>query len=86
MKNYLKLPRWNEILIEIYKSQDRNNYCEKINRNIKGSLTYLREVVKLFAENNLIEISSENKIKRLIMTEKGKVITSALMIVKTELQ
>lgn len=85
MRNCLTLPRWNEILIEIYKTQDRNNYCQKLNRKIRGSLTHLRDMVRLLAKHNFIEINSGNKIKRLILTEKGKIITSALLVIKAEL-
>jgi predicted transcriptional regulator len=86
MKNHLRLPRWNDILLEIYKNQDRNNYCQRLNRNIRGSISHLREVVRLLAKSELINIERQKKIKRLILTEKGQKVTLAIMTIKSALR
>ena len=83
--NSLTFPRWNEVLVAIYNNNGKTSYCQRINRRVKGSLTHLRNIVKLLEKKSLIEIQSMKKIKRLVLTEKGKRVTVALQQVKEEL-
>jgi len=72
-------------LLEIYRTEDRNRYCEKLNRRIKASLTHIREIVRLLAKHSLIQIKPNHKIKRLALTERGKRVAALLQEIKLEL-
>jgi len=39
------MPRWNDVLVEIYNAMEQYRYCQKLTREVKGSLTYLREII-----------------------------------------
>ena len=82
----LYLPRWNDVLVEIYGSDNGNRYCQKLNRGVKGSLTHLREVVRLLEKYELIEIVPTKKIKQINLTEKGKRACINIMNLKSELK
>jgi len=82
----LYLPRWNDVLVEIYSSANGNRYCQKLNRGVKGSLTHLREVVRLLEKYELIEIVPTKKIKQINLTEKGKRVCINIMNLKSELK
>ena len=81
----LRIPRWHDVLLEIYKNTEKMSYCEKLNRRIKASLTHLREIVKLLAKHKLIKIVPSKKINLLAITEKGKRVASSILHLKTEL-
>ncbi len=81
----LKLPRWNEILIEIYKNKNNNKYSQKLNRNIKGSLSHLRAIVKKLEKRNIIKVTPNKNQKDLELTEKGEKIAIAVLTIKTAL-
>jgi len=73
------------VLVEIHKNKENNRYCEKLNRRIRGSRSYIRETVKLLAKNSLIDIKPLKKIKLLKLTDKGKKITDSIIQIRTEL-
>ena len=79
------MPRWHDVLLAIHKSRERNRYCEKLNRIIKGSRSHLRELVKLLARLRLIEIHPTRKIKLLALTEKGKKTVASIMQMRTQI-
>ena len=81
----LRLPRWNDVLLEIYKSGERNPYCEKLNRSLKASLTHIRDIVKSLAEHSLVEVKPNHKIKRLALTKRGKRVAVWIFQIKAEL-
>ena len=85
MPKFLKLPRWNDVLVEIFKNKEKNRYCDKLNKKIQGSRTHIREIVKLLARKRLIDIKPMKKIKLLRLTDKGKKITDSLIQIRTEL-
>ncbi len=85
MTHFLRLPKWNDVLLEIYRSPEKYRYCEKLNRSVKASLTHLREILHLLAANNLIEFIPSSKIKRIALTEKGKLVALLVMDVRTAL-
>jgi predicted transcriptional regulator len=85
MHHIIRLPRWSDILIEIYKSQETNRYCEKLNRRVRCSLTHLREVVRWLAENELITITPTSKVKQLELTDKGGRVAQYIIRMKLEL-
>lgn len=82
---FLRLPKWNDVLLEIYRSPEKYRYCEKLNRSVKASLTHLREILHLLAVNNLIEILPSPKIKRIVLTEKGRRVALSVMEVRNAL-
>lgn len=81
----LRLPRWNDVLLAIYKTRKENRYCERLNRNLKASRTHIRQIVKLLAQHNLIEIIETKKIKRLAITERGRKVIVAILQIRSEL-
>lgn len=85
MSNLLTLPRWNDVLIAIHNNNVKTSYSERIVRKVKGSLTHLRNVVKVLEQRSLIEIQPIKNFKRLVLTEKGKRVTVALQQIKEEL-
>lgn len=86
MISLIKLPRWGDVLMEIHKSQERYRYCEKLQKCVKCSRSHIREIVKLLANNNLIEIIPARKIKRIALTRKGQKIAIAILTIKSELR
>lgn len=86
MPEHLRLPRWNDVLIAIYKAQQRKPYCQRLNREIHGSLTHLREIVKTLAEQQLIEVYNGKKTKHIMLTEKGRQVTESLLNIKEHLR
>lgn len=86
MSSSLYLPIWIEVLVELYKAPDYKRYCQRMNQEVKTSMTHLRAVVKRLSEKSLIEIVPTKKINRIIVTEKGKRIAVAVQAIKSELQ
>ena len=86
MGGLLYLPKWSEILVEIYKAPEHSRYCQKINREVKASINHLRTIVKSLEEAKLIEIIPTKKIKRINVTEKGKRIVVCILNIKSELR
>lgn len=86
MPEDLRLPRWNDVLIAIYKAQQRKPYCQRLNREIRGSLTHLREIVKALADFQLIEVYQGKKTKHIMLTEKGRQVAENLLQIKDYLR
>lgn len=86
MSSSLYLPIWIEVLVELYKAPDYKRYCQRMNQEVKTSMTHLRAVVKRLSEKRLIEIVPTKKINRIIVTEKGKRIAVAVQNIKSELR
>lgn len=82
MVNKLRMPRWNDVLLAIYKSQDSGRYCQRLNRRVKGSLTHLRDIVQALARQKLIEVYNQKKIKRIRLTEKGQRVAVHILKIK----
>ena len=82
----LYLPRWNDVLVEIHNEVHGNRYCQKLIRRVKGSLTHLREVVRLLEKSELVKIVPTKKIKQINLTEKGRRACIHIMNLKSELQ
>lgn len=82
----LRFPRWNDILVEIYRSQDRGNYCQKLNRRIRGSLTHVRETVRILADEGMVEITSNEKAKKILLTERGRKVAESIMALRSEMK
>ena len=53
---------------------------------MKGSLTHLREIVRLLEKYELIEIVPTKKIKQINLTEKGRRASIHIMKLKSELK
>jgi predicted transcriptional regulator len=74
------------VLLEISQSPEQARYCERLNRKLKTSLTHLRGISRQLEIHQLIEIEKGNKIKHLILTEKGRRIAESLSNIKFELK
>ena len=72
-------PRWNEVLLQIYKSRDASRYGERLNRLVRGSRTHLRKVISMLERHQLIEIIPSKKIKRILLTDKGNRVAALLL-------
>ena len=83
MMNNLRMPRWIDILLAIYKSPEQHRYCERLNRSVGCSLTYFRNTVVLMAKHNLLEIQEGRKIKTLRLTERGHQMASSILAIKS---
>lgn len=81
----LSMPRWSDVLVEISKRAEIHRYCEKLNKGVKGSLSHLREIVKLLEKYDLIEIAPTRKIKKIMLTERGKRVSISILNIKSEL-
>ena len=79
----LRMPRWIDILIAIYKSPEQHRYCERLNRSVGCSLTYFRNTVALMAKQSLIRILEGRKIKTLRLTDKGHQVASSALAIKS---
>lgn len=86
MISTLRMPRWNDVLLEIYNTHPRYRYCQKLNRGVKASANHIRAIVRLLYENNLIEIVPTKKIRFIEITGKGKAIAVLLLKLRTELR
>jgi predicted transcriptional regulator len=80
------MPRWTDVLVEIYYAMEQYRYCQKLTREVKGSLTYLREIIKILEKHDLIEVVPTSKIKRIYLTERGKRVTLLILQIRSELK
>lgn len=85
MIKHLRLPKWNEIILEIYRNRRGFSYSQKLNRRVKGSIGYFGYMVKALASKNLVRIIPTKNIKRLELTDKGKKVASAISDIKSEI-
>jgi predicted transcriptional regulator len=85
MTTSIRLQRWNDVLLAISKSQNRHCYCERLYKAVRCSRTYMREVVSQLLDHELIAILPGKKIKRLVLTDKGKRVTLSLQTLNSEL-
>lgn len=85
MLYFLRLPRWNHVLLEIYRSPEGARYCERLTRRVKGSQSHLRDVVKMLERHRLIRIEPTSKVKKLTLTEKGRKVALHLLEVRAEI-
>jgi hypothetical protein len=85
MSNLLQHPRWHDVLIELHGNTRKKQYCQKLHRALKGSLTHLRAIVRRLAYSRLVEIQPTAKTKRLQLTDKGKRVAGFIIGMKTEL-
>jgi len=81
----LTSPRWHDVLLELRKSPDKERYCERLNRRVKASLTQVREIVRLLAQHDLIAIMPANKIKYLLLTDRGISVSGLLFEIRSVL-
>ena len=85
MKDKLRLPQWNAVLLAIYRSQESQRYCQRLSRKVRGSLTHLRNIVKRLASHDLVRIVPQQKIKFINLTRKGEQVASSIMRIKSVL-
>lgn len=85
MIQFIRLPRWQAVLIAIYGSRERDRYAERLYRRLNTSRSHVREIVKKLAIQSLIEISSARKTKLLTLTKKGERMAVSLMNLNAEL-
>ncbi|MBN4081221.1 hypothetical protein JYT44_02530 [Caldithrix abyssi] len=86
MISTLRMPRWNDVLVEIYNTHPKYRYCQKLNRGVKASTNHIRAIVELLDENNLIEIFPTKKIRFIKITGKGESVAILLLELRTALR
>ena len=82
MKGLLSLPRWSDVLLEVYKNPGKRKYCQKLNRNVKSSINHVRLLVQVLEKADLVQISPTSKIKEISLTEKGKGVAESIMSIR----
>ena len=85
MTSTIHLQRWHDILLAISKGRERYRYAERLYKKLGCSRTYFREVISQLLAEDLIEIIPEKKIKRLVLTDKGRRVTQSLQTLNSEL-
>ena len=85
MTEKLRLPRWNDVLVGIYKSPVRWRYSEKLNKIVKASRSHVHAIVKRLAFSKLIHISPRGNTKQLTLTGKGEKVSEAIIRLRAEL-
>ena len=83
MTNLLVLPKWFDVLIGIYKVPESRRYCQKITREVKSSINYIRATVRILEKAKLIRIIPTKKIKKIYLTAKGKNVLSSVLNIKS---
>ena len=84
MVRKIRIPRWQHILLVIYKSPERERYGERLNRIVQGSRTHLRVVLQGLVREGLITMKVRKNKKPVILTEKGERMAIALMELRSE--
>ena len=74
------------MLVEIHRAVERDRYCQRLNRRVRGSLNHLREIVRLLEMYGLIKVMPAGKINRIKLTDKGKRVTTCILKMKSELR
>ena len=80
------LPRWGDVLVQLLRTPVSKRYCQKICREVETSSNHVRAIVSRLAERHLIEIIPTRKIKRILVTDKGRKIALAFQTIKSELR
>jgi Mn-dependent DtxR family transcriptional regulator len=78
MSSELSIPLWNEVLVELSRTNEKDRYCERLNRRMKASRSHMAAIVKRLQENGLIAAIAAKKIKKLVLTEKGTKVARSL--------
>lgn len=85
MKEKLRLPQWNAVLLAIYRSQEDHRYCQRLNRKVRGSLTHLRNIVNRLARHKLIRVIPGSKINQINLTKKGEQVATSIIRIRSVL-
>ena len=83
MKHLLYFPKWFELLIKINNAPDHKRYSQKLVRELKMSINHLRAILKKLEQEEIIEIMPSKKIKWIVLTEKGRELSQAIMSIKS---
>ena len=86
MISSLNHPVWHDVIVEIRRLPEQQRYCQKVLRGLSGSAHHVREIVKLLAHSNLVEIIPKTKIKKIRITESGKRIADLIIQLRSELR
>ncbi len=86
MRQLLYFPKWLDVLIKIKMAPENRRYCQKLHREVKTSINHFRAILKRLESKDFIEIYPSKKIKWIILTEKGKEASQAVMNIKSTLK
>lgn len=82
----LTIPRWQRMLIEIYRASTHNRYGSYLIRTIGGSRTHIREVLRRLERQGLVTLQRLHNRKIILLTERGKSIAGAVMELQVNFQ
>lgn len=60
-------------------------YSEKLHRHVKGSMSHLRVVLRMLEKHELLRVEPTSKVRRLVLTEKGRKVAMHLLAIRGEL-
>ncbi len=86
MRQLLYLPKWLEVLMKINNAPENKRYSQKLQRVLKMSINHLRAILKRLENENFIQIYPSKKIKWIILTDKGKEVSQAVMSIKSSIK
>lgn len=82
----LNHPIWHDVIVEIRRLPEQRRYCQKVLRGLNGSTNHIREIVRLLAHCDLVEIIPTTKIKKIRITESGKKVADLILEMRAELR
>lgn len=82
MKPCIRSMRWHDVIIGIYKSNENKLYCQKLNRKLKLTLTYVHDIVKQLEQKKFIKIKPKSKTKYISLTKTGKKVACLLLSIR----
>ncbi len=86
MNGSIYLPRWYDVLAQLYKLPERKRYCQRLCRAVNASANHVRTIVRELEVKGLVEIVPTRKIKRIHVTEKGKRVALSMINIQSELR
>ncbi|MCH9031190.1 MAG: hypothetical protein IIB00_02885 [candidate division Zixibacteria bacterium] len=84
MKRKLSIPRWQFVLLAIHQSPRSQRYCERLNRIVKGSRSYIRSIVDKLAKSDLVTILPSGRTKTIDLTDKGRRAAESVLKLRSE--
>lgn len=86
MNGAIYLPRWYDVLAQLYKLPEHKRYCQRLCRAVNASANHVRTIVRELEAKGLVEIIPTKKIKRIHMTDKGKRVALSMIDIQSELR
>jgi Mn-dependent DtxR family transcriptional regulator len=79
MSKTLRIPRWQRMLIEIFKASTHNRYGSYLIRVLGGSRTHIRYLLSKLERQGLVLLMRLQNRKTISLTDRGEKIAKAVM-------